>query len=583
MEKTTGAKKRSFSIHPEMIYSLIKAQAGTLSKAVLENVMNSIDAGANKVLIDITRTTLSITDNGHGFRSIDEINECFDVFGFPHEAGNRTFGQFGIGRAQAWSFTSAIWKTNTFCMNVDIKNRGLDYELLDNQVQVDGLQITSKFYTPQTTHEIELFKQELTELALYAEISIILNGVEITQDRSKVKWTHETADAWIRLTDSSYLTVYNLGVLVRKFSASQLGGGGTVVTKPGVRLALNMARNDILVTECKAWSRIRPYIQKKTDEAVAKKSTRLSMAELDNRASRFLSGELTFEEVEGINLITDITGKGCTIAKFMYPRNGYGSKFIITTAPDGSRLGERAHLTKIAFVVHPKTIFRFGANSLEEMLSKLQTAIERVPVSPYNWWYANFKKNAVCNADLASAVPSISEEHILVPEKEWTTKEDCVMRALKDINKAVKSHVASQAEALMDSGYRSLKLGTSDTALAWTDSVQIIVFTRNLLKSADKGIGGFVRLVSTFVHEYLHDIASVGSHAHDDDFYQKFHDLQNSEKIGELAFRCYKNYTQYLLKAGIAPTQQLLEALSLEERLETATPRIKRGKPAIAA
>jgi hypothetical protein len=263
------AEQRKFTIDPSIIYHIISAQAGTLGKALLECVMNSIDAGATRVNITLEPDTVIIQDDGQGFRSRQEIEQWFEVFGFPHNErgsnGNleRVYGQFGVGRGQLWSFASTQWRTNEFLMDVDIKTRGLVYELQTDLTSVPGLTITGKFYEVQAPSALGATERELVELAAYAQIPVSVNGRQINKLPSELKWPYETNEAWIRLKESGDLWVYNLGVLVRKFPAHHLGSGGTVVTKPKVELQLNMARNDILVAKCPVWKNIRAFIQSK--------------------------------------------------------------------------------------------------------------------------------------------------------------------------------------------------------------------------------------------------------------------------------------------------------------------------------
>lgn len=557
------AETRKFSIHPAMIYNLIKAQAGTLGKAVLENIMNSVDARSSKVTITIDRDKITIVDDGHGFRSLAEIEECFDVFGFPHEEGARIYGQFGIGRAQLWSFSSAVWSTNTFKMDVNIKDRGLDYQLHDNQEQVNGLTIESRFYTPMSTQDILAFKQDLKELAMFAQIPVILNGEVINVDPSTLKWDFETAEAWIKLSDKPQLTVYHLGVLVRKYPAHQVGSGGLVVTRPGVKLALNMARNDILVAECKVWGRIKPFIQKKSDEKVRRKITKLSDAELTNRTSRFLSGEISFAEVADLKLISDITNRGHTIESFMTLVTRVNDT-IVTVAEEGSILGDRAHVTKAAFVLHPSTLTRFGADNLADFHKALIEAMDRNQHQA-GYWYGNFKGRATFESNLGKAVPSLREGYALVPEKEWTKKEKAALHALRGIEYRVRTRIQQVDTGCPRLAHRRLGLGLSETADAWTDAKSTIIFERETLKAADNGFGGFVGLVSTLTHEYLHDDSSTGTHMHDEHFYQRFHDAHDGSELGNLAFLAYRIYVSHLMRYGIKPSKRLLEALTSVE------------------
>lgn len=566
------AESRKFSVHPQMIYSLIKAQAGTLSKACLEGVMNSVDSLSSTVWIDIDAEKIIIKDDGHGFRSLAEIEECFEVFGFPHEEGARMYGQFGIGRAQLWSFSSAIWRTNTFMMDVDIKNRGLDYKLLENQDQVNGLTIVSRFYTPMSTQEIMAFKQELKELALFTQIPVILNGERINITPDSIKWDFETEDAYIKLVDKSQLTVYNLGVMVRHYPSHQVGSGGLVVTKPGVKLALNMARADILVAECEVWRRIKPYIQKKSDEKVRRKVTKLSSAELENRATRFLSGELDYMDVSEIKLITDITNRSHTIEGFMGQDRGVRRLKIITTALEGSNLGDRAHTSKAAFVVHPETFARFGVETFDEFHKVLMERMASSEATARHWWYTSFLEHSRFEGDIHKAVPTLNEGYEILPCKDWTKYEKGVVSALRKVDYQLRNHLKDMGCSEKLQAERELAVGMSDTANAWTDGVARIVFNRAFLEEAHSGIGGFMHILTTFAHEYLHEDSSSGTHIHEETFYQRFHTALNSTDMGNMAFTAYRYYVSYLGNVGLKPTKKLLSALNLVEVTDRTIP-----------
>lgn len=86
--------QHEFTADPNLLVSVIKSQAGTLSKALLEGVMNSIDAGSARVDITVTQTTFTIADTGKGFRSAQEVQAWFGRFGTPHQEGDAIFGRF---------------------------------------------------------------------------------------------------------------------------------------------------------------------------------------------------------------------------------------------------------------------------------------------------------------------------------------------------------------------------------------------------------------------------------------------------------------------------------------------------------
>lgn len=568
-------KTRTFSVHPQMIFSLIKAQAGSLAKAVLENIMNSIDAKATMVNIEVNHSTIRITDDGHGFRNLKEIEDFFEVFGFPHEEGARTYGQFGIGRAQLWSFCSAVWKTNTFKMDVDIKNRGLDYKLLEGQPQVQGLEIESKFYQKQTTKELQEFATELTELAMFAQVPIYLNGEKINKSPEDIKWDHETDDAWIKLTSASDLYVYNLGVAVRKYNAHQIGSGGLVVTKPGVRLALNMARNDILVSECKVWARIKPFIQRKADDKVRTRKTRLTRDETANIARRFMSGEVEYSLTESQKIIKDVHGKSYTLRDF-FRKCAYEYERKLTISADSSALAQRAHATKMAFVLSADTlnIFGYENDAVKKWVSDLVEVGETIRDLSHT--AKALKASLKIYDSVEEAVPSLKDGYLLVPQNEHTPEENCIVDGLQQVNGAVYRLAYAEMNA-RSIGARRIRIGISNVAQAWTDASSYVAFSRETLKLADKGLSGFIVLVNILLHEYFHDSSSAGSHIHDLEFYQHYHDVTVTNEFTILAFQAYRQYVKSMLKAGIRLSATQLKELTHHENLEYVEPD-KKGK-----
>jgi hypothetical protein len=518
---------RKFQVSPHIIYSLIKAQAGTLAKGVLECVMNSVDAGAANIDIRLDNHTLVVTDDGKGFRTRDEIEACFEVFGFEHIEGERAYGQFGIGRAQLWNFCSTIWHTNSFRMDVDIKNRGLDYDLVENATPVKGLRIEGKFYERLTTSDVLACERELKELAAYVHIPVTFNGERISKEPVNQKWTHETDDAWVALSNvGRTLTVYNLGVKVREYPAYQFGCGGLVVTKPGVRLSLNMARNDILVAECKVWKRIRPFLQGKTDEVI-KKASRLTEEQLANLATRFLAGELPYADISARKLVRDVLGGQHTLHEF-FDRAWRSHDQTVTYAPknEAGPAADESHKQGYCFVVSHKTLTRFGVRSLDEFMRKLEQQMAADGVSPVAQRKAPGQAVAqrlTVVEDWKQACSRIAEGFTDIAHKDWTKQEQAGMAALRGVSGMVLRMLQRAGIAERNAAERELRLGVSEVADAWTDGEHVITIERSTLARLDTGSRGAVNAVALLVHEYLHEGNSTGTHVHDNEFHERFH------------------------------------------------------------
>jgi len=61
--------KKKLAAHDNLVYMVIKRQAGPLGKAALEGVMNSIDAGATRIDIHMTSDRLVIIDDGTNYNN----------------------------------------------------------------------------------------------------------------------------------------------------------------------------------------------------------------------------------------------------------------------------------------------------------------------------------------------------------------------------------------------------------------------------------------------------------------------------------------------------------------------------------
>jgi hypothetical protein len=365
------------------------------------------------------------------------------------------------------------------------------------------------------------FQRELAELARYCPIPVLVNGTQVNKDPAKEKWDFDTPEAWIKLKETGDLAVYNLGVFVRKFPAYHAGSGGVVVTKPGVRLALNMARNDILVSECKVWRKIKPFLQKKSDERIRTKPTRLSEGELENLSRRFLAGEVSFEEVNERRLVTDILGRHHTLRGMIDALGFRGTNRPLTVAPEGSRLGEQAHNTKLAFVLSEKTLSRFDAESVTEFKNKVRKALK---AEGANRWLLESLDRISVSESIHKAAASIKEGYIVIPVKEWTEEEKVAIATVKAIATRVSLHLRRVGALSHNTAYRQIELGVSDTAAAWTDGSTRIVIERRQLNLLKDGVGGFSGIANLLVHEFLHDTEDTGSHTHDMEFYKRYHD-----------------------------------------------------------
>jgi hypothetical protein len=526
------AETRSFTVDPAILFSIIHSQAGTLAKAMLEAVMNAIDAGATKCDITLSETQFICQDNGRGFASREEIINWFERFGTPHKEGDATYGRFRMGRGQMMAFGATVWQTGEFKMVVDIKGRGLDYDLAMLPKPVKGCQINGTLYTPLSLRDLNTVITELEALVAYAQIPVKVNGKTVSKDPKKLKWDIETEDAYIKVSSSNSLKVYNLGVLVREYGSYRFGTGGVVVSKRP--LEVNFARNDILEHSCSVWKGIRAQLSKLAKKQVAKKAT-LNDSEREFLARSILAGDMPADvKLDDARVITVATGVHVALDSLVHAGK------VCLAPSDGDRLAERLHRAKVGFVIAPRTLTRFGVETLEELLSKL----EKATTLKWGRWPEV--------VPFATVAGGYTRHYNPVADKDANPEELRAIRQLRRVN-AVLGNWLNKA-SIGSIGGRDVRLGESDAALAWTDGQTMITVERRwLLRTAKRGLNGWFQIMMVMLHEYCHTGLDMDGHEHPQEFYEAFEELacDSANPIAELALAAASTFMAEQLAAGV--------------------------------
>ncbi|SEI14864.1 ATP-binding protein [Paraburkholderia hospita] len=182
-----------FELDPAIIHHIIYSQAGSIGKAIIELIMNSVDADARSVVLTMSKDGFSCKDDGRGFATREDVLRYFGRFGTPHQEGDATYGRFRLGRGQIMAHASTVWRSNLWQMNVDTRSMGYSYDLDDlaNADRVQGCDISGEWYEPLTDTELLSATQEIRDLVRYTPVSVELNGRAISRDPRSEKWDHE--------------------------------------------------------------------------------------------------------------------------------------------------------------------------------------------------------------------------------------------------------------------------------------------------------------------------------------------------------------------------------------------------------
>ena len=104
---------------------------------------------------------------------------------------------------------------------------------------------------------------------------------------------------------------------------------------------------------------------------------------------------------------------------------------------------------------------------------------------------------------------------------------------------------------------RSILVGQSATAEAWTDCSKYIAIERNFVKALDNGMNGAVKLVLLLIHEHCHFYTDDD---HDFNFYRNFHTISQVIDVGKVARSILLAYDDEIAKTKRKPSPKLERA-----------------------
>ena len=225
-------KKRDFQASRGLLEDVMRKQAGSIEKAVLEAVMNSVDANAENIRIQLNETHLTVKDDGDGL-SEEEVEKYFERFGYKDDdVENKEFGKFRIGRGQIFNFGRNVWrsKDNALVVNLDedetvvgidgeeheLDTSGLSYNLIKTDEPTDGCNIIVDLYN--NVEDISGTVSKIQNLIRYVswvhDVTISINEQDVGDD---FVYEFETDEAWFSYDDGSFsngVEIYNQGAHV---------------------------------------------------------------------------------------------------------------------------------------------------------------------------------------------------------------------------------------------------------------------------------------------------------------------------------------------------------------------------------
>lgn len=552
-----AVRRRNLTAHNELLVKVIKDQAGTLDKGILEGVMNSREAGSEQVRI-ITQDDgkkLVLEDDGKGFRSEQEITEWFETFGTPHKASEgKTWARFRMGRGQLFAFGKNTWRTGEFRMVVDIKEWGLEYELESGLEYFPGCRIEVELYQPmfgeypcpyRSKHQ---FKSVIRRQVLFMEGSILVDDGQINTPASGLNWDVETDEWYFSFGHGSNFDWYNIGAYVMLWSPRLAGVTGVAVSK--VAIDVNFARNDIK-DECPVYQNAKLIISDNKVKRIRKAQRRLNENEKISMLLDLRNGACDYNDVKGLGLIMTCSDRTMSLQAIRKIRSPW------TFAPKDSRVADKLQQTDQAICFSDEILgdLEFSgeqANFFDWLLHEAdQTHFNRKPLLKTWAPMRKFWRSFTGSSGLSSGY---SDLHTIIPSNKLSKTEIRFLRVMQDMD--------------IWKG-RSLCIGISDTANGWTDASTYIAFNRDYLKrNFPNNPWGAAAIITLAFHEMAHDTDDTGSHFHGAEFYEAYHDMTRGSSLHWIADLTYKmKNQQWRDHAAVKAEAEAKKAAKRERRL----------------
>ena len=574
----------SFAIHPAVIRQLIEDQAGTLSKAILEGVMNGVDAMAGRAGTDRPRIDIElafdhvvIRDNGRGFSSREEILDVFRVFGLP-QTEQKTYGRFRIGRGQLFAQGRTTYTSGAYRMYVDYRKFSPEDELgfsLDSDGDYgDGVTVRVDFYDDRVPplSEQQRVNREIKDAVRYIDkADVYLNGEKLNLNPADVGWTMEDDVAYYKFSSQSSfrgIQLYNNGVYVEGFSAYEWGISGVIVSKKA--LTVNQARNQIkrsspewrhIEEVCRTYSgqvtRKKKMLADHEAEAILKE---LAIHPKPDPKAWGLPGyqeecrahQKAWADIESLQLWPDVTGQRWSALQLskMFGRKSKlkpmdNECYAITFASDEDTEALSAHQSKLAFVFDRKLLSIFDCDPDEFFTGPLKWVLS----------YASIRRIQVVKLeDLAS---QMNRDFELLDTRTLSNRNQFLLDVLQKFSNDLAYRISIYHGGNGFAYGRTIRIGRGD-ADYWTDGQSYIAINEERIRRdlSTLKYGNLERLAYEIVWQSCYVQLNVADSRASTEQREKFHDLIRQHSFGALLWRIYVRNVQ---KPGMRAPAEVLK------------------------
>jgi hypothetical protein len=565
----------NFTVNKNLISLLIKNQGGTLSGALSELVMNSADAKATRIDVDLYMrkistneiTTmdlfnpyheekklksnryefiLSIKDDGKGFASKDEVIKFFGDFGNPHEDGDATFGKFRMGRGQIFNYGRCSWRSGELNIEVDIESAIEAYSIEDGLPHQKGCEARCIFYSA-TAKELSSLTYTLSNFS-YLAADLYISGNKHSEKPDTLEWEFENDLFYFKENDYDTLEIYNQGVGVSNRPVRNDNLKGILVSKKP--LMLNMARNQVIESSCEVWKSFISFYRDREAKKLASDDILkidIHYYDLTKYLVKYMNGEITLARFLSLRMIHKKHGRVEPLYKIFNPEiehiiiesssSAYSAMFdkldqihsIMVLSTNMSRIGR----LRFGDDEVPKTfidVVQFVCNKVNRTI-ETDKELQKLFIEKLD--YSRYSVAEKVKERLHSIYNGVFSNYKQAKEliDKYDVKKEIIQKSSLDKKGVIlfdtTSYVNGFVARKMKQKKRKIYLGNSyNTTNAWTDGKSYIAVDIELIRSATDSVNDIERIVNVLFHEYCHADHNEVTHEHTIDFYQKFHNIQ---------------------------------------------------------
>lgn len=580
MSETT---RLEFGVSQNMLTHIFHNQSRSKLDAIKELIQNSSDAGATEIHVTFDEKRFSVSDNGTGFRSEDDIRNGFQNFGTERDVSDVAFGRYRMGRGMIMGLGKTEWTSGPYKMLVDINSNGHTFDLeVDHSAKVGGCHISGEWYEEcDGLDQFNWLWSELRSKMTYLfHVKVMINGKPIGIEASEIDWTLETDDYYFLHDSDQYaladVEVYNLGVYVGRKRINHLSG--LLISKR--HMSLNMTRSDIK-DSCPVLARFSQDSKQLLPEFTGK--NRLTRSECNGVVERFLDGMADYSNVSNIRAFTTITGSRVSL------RDLSQKPFSVAASRD-PLVNDRAAQVCCGAMLDPSCLPKSGEWMTAKCFYEEHDSVVELTGVNFDLYRNNIAVLALLRRiyalalDANSAPPStegrrtLSQlcsilrnfrcfaqlddeanlDDILIPISKATSQEVMAIRAIKYAS-AKYAKLAKSKRLVV----RDFHVGESLQAAGWTN-MSYIAIERRYLQRLDLGYNGAERIVDVVLHEYAHIVSQSGEHNFD--FYKCYHDLSDRIPKHGFASEILRQYDTQISKRKTKPTTALVNAMKIARR-----------------